>query len=121
MSDTPSFAAHRVQVTAYSLDWARTVVKRLVGKYPRATETVRRFSGIDEELMAKVLARRPIEWQHLRDIVKAMGHQEELHPEHAWTRHGYYTFVKCYYKNRQGSMPLGLYLYLTRDQSEIDT
>lgn len=52
----------------YSITWARSIVKKLVEKYPRATEILEAEFRLDEEVYADCLRRNDGTWPVLRDI-----------------------------------------------------
>lgn len=61
---------------SYSFSWALRVVNELKGKYPRATETAKRFLSIDDRNLATYLAKGDPLWPKLRDFIRTIDSWE---------------------------------------------
>lgn len=54
---------------SYSYNWSRRVVRELTGKYPRASEFVKKLLEITEDNLIAYLASNDPMWPHLRSLM----------------------------------------------------
>ncbi len=109
--DGPLTPAH------YSRSWAENVIKQVAGKYPRATEDVKKILDITDRNLAAYLASGDPLWPKLRLMVQIAANWESRANWQGWTPSNVrYLAIEM---RRKGSFRLADRIDKVRNQARI--
>lgn len=106
-----------VKKPRYSVEWAGDIVEMFISSNARATEILLKVYGIDESILAGLLAHASPLWGFFKSRVHTLG-KAMTH-----TTPDNYTFVKLFAKemtNARENRYLGLLRHLTRIQKLLE-